>query len=355
MGSQSVSQICLLHLLGHVLNIAHSTLLLAWVGGDGLGSILALGVGAGGLPTRGLFGCRLGCGSWGSTCLGRRHRRGSCGRGSGRGGCSALVCCRRSSCLREWHDRPGTGSGCGCSSAGPSHGLRRRSWLRSSWLDGLGSGLGNRSRAGIRWLFWLLQVFLRELLRKLLGGSLRIGWGRLLDFGLVDLLGLGEVLRSITIDISNVLRGSYLLKLLGNDIHFQAADFFAGFCVGVNILRRNLNDGLLLGGLGFLGSSIESRRSSVLTALFNVSQDVIQNKISRRLLRKNKCLDKLLGLCSLVGRFADDLNNDVVEGSLGIDIGDSNLAVLEIELLDAFLDSLRSRMSVSPKLADAEM
>jgi hypothetical protein len=64
------------------------------------------------------------------------------------------------------------------------------------------------------------------------------------------------------------------------------------------------------------------------------------------LLRENESLHELLGLSSFDGGFADDLDDDVLEGGLGVDVGDADLAVLELELLDALLDVLGANVSI---------
>lgn len=43
-----------------------------------------------------------------------------------------------------------------------------------------------------------------------------------------------------------------------------------------------------------------------------------------------------------VGDFANDLNDDVRVGALGIDVGDADLGIVEVKLFDAVIDSLRS-------------
>lgn len=55
---------------------------------------------------------------------------------------------------------------------------------------------------------------------------------------------------------------------------------------------------------------------------------------------ENEGLHELLGVASLVGRLANDLDDNVVERSLGVYVGNANFAVLEIEFLDAILDVL---------------
>jgi hypothetical protein len=42
-----------------------------------------------------------------------------------------------------------------------------------------------------------------------------------------------------------------------------------------------------------------------------------------------------------VRNLANDLDDDVRIGALGIDIGNANLGVVEVEFLDAVIDSLR--------------
>ena len=57
-----------------------------------------------------------------------------------------------------------------------------------------------------------------------------------------------------------------------------------------------------------------------LTFLVDVSEDVIENEVSGRLLGKNECLDEFLELGGFIGCFTDDLYDDVIEGGLGIDV-----------------------------------
>lgn len=59
------------------------------------------------------------------------------------------------------------------------------------------------------------------------------------------------------------------------------------------------------------------------------------------MLGKNEGLDEFLEFGGFVRRFTDDLNDDVVEGCLGVNVGDTYFAVLEVEFADTFLDSLR--------------
>jgi hypothetical protein len=78
----------------------------------------------------------------------------------------------------------------------------------------------------------------------------------------------------------------------------------------------------------------------LLTLLVYVSEDIVKNEVSGGLLGEDECLDKLLELGGFVGCFTDDLNDDVVVGSLGIDVRDADFAVLEVEFLNSLLNSL---------------
>lgn len=79
----------------------------------------------------------------------------------------------------------------------------------------------------------------------------------------------------------------------------------------------------------------------ILSLLVDVSENIVENKVSGGLLGKDEGLAELLELRRLVGRFADDLNDNVVEGRLGIDVGDTDFAVLEVEFEDTFLNCLQ--------------
>ena len=78
----------------------------------------------------------------------------------------------------------------------------------------------------------------------------------------------------------------------------------------------------------------------LLTFLIYVSEDVIENKVSGGLLGEDEGLTEFLELGGFVRGFTDDLNDDVLEGTLGVDVGDTDFAVLKVEFADTFLDSL---------------
>jgi hypothetical protein len=79
---------------------------------------------------------------------------------------------------------------------------------------------------------------------------------------------------------------------------------------------------------------------------------------------ENESLSELPVGLRLVGDFADDLDDDVDVGGLGVDVGDADLAVLELELLYPVVDGLegvnepsraRCDFNVAYPLADADL
>lgn len=64
------------------------------------------------------------------------------------------------------------------------------------------------------------------------------------------------------------------------------------------------------------------------------------------LLSEDKGLDEFPRVLGLVGDLANDLDKDVLQRSLGVDVGDADLAVLEVELRDALLDVLAADRDV---------
>lgn len=315
MSLQGALEVGVLDLIRDVLYIAHGALLLNG-SRDGLRSVLTLGVCAGRLPSRGLLAWCLSCRRRG----GGLRRSGGCGGGRGRS--PGLGCCRRGGSLGERDNRPRSGSG--RSPAGPGHGLRGASGLSGSRLGsgccGLGLGLG--SRGGVLGLLGLLGILLGELL----GSSVTISRGESFGLGLRDVGSLGRGLGRNPIDSL----GRHVLELL-----LHGGGIEVGHILGS--LRSRLGLGYRLGGslLGLRGSVDDRLYSLILALLVDESEDVVQNKVTLGLLRKDKGLAKLLGLAGFVRGLANDLDDDVVKGGLGVDVGDADFAVLEIEILDA--------------------
>jgi hypothetical protein len=71
-----------------------------------------------------------------------------------------------------------------------------------------------------------------------------------------------------------------------------------------------------------------------------VTEDIIKDKVAVGLLGEDEGLDEALVGLALVGDFTNDLDDDVGVGALGVDVGDADLCVLEVELLDALVDGL---------------
>jgi len=94
-----------------------------------------------------------------------------------------------------------------------------------------------------------------------------------------------------------------------------------------------LSGALWLGHLNILGLGGSSGwllvegRLYFFTFLLNVSENVVQDEESAWLSGKDESL-------------SDDLNNDVFLGALGIDVGDANLAFLEIKSSNTLLNLL---------------
>jgi len=77
--------------------------------------------------------------------------------------------------------------------------------------------------------------------------------------------------------------------------------------------------------------------------LFNdVAEDVVEDKVTVGLTGEDEGLGKLLVWLGLVRDLTNDLNDDVGVGGLRVDIGDANLAISEVEVLDVLIDSLAS-------------
>ncbi len=84
--------------------------------------------------------------------------------------------------------------------------------------------------------------------------------------------------------------------------------------------------------LGLLGVVIE--------ILVDESENIVEDKVARWLLGEDKSLNKFLRFGGLVRSLANDLDYDVVSGALRVNVGDADLAVLNIKILDPFLDCL---------------
>jgi hypothetical protein len=90
----------------------------------------------------------------------------------------------------------------------------------------------------------------------------------------------------------------------------------------------------LLDGSGLLGGL------SLILLIDDVAEDVVQHKVAVGLSSEDKGLGELLVRGGLVGDFTNDLDDDVVVRGLRVDIGDANLALGEVKLLDTVVDGL---------------
>jgi hypothetical protein len=78
----------------------------------------------------------------------------------------------------------------------------------------------------------------------------------------------------------------------------------------------------------------------LLGLLGKITEDVVQYEVTVGLLGEDECLGETLVGVALIGDLADDLNDNVGLGALGVDVGDANLRVLEVVELDALVDCL---------------
>jgi hypothetical protein len=105
-----------------------------------------------------------------------------------------------------------------------------------------------------------------------------------------------------------------------------------GFCLRNSTRGRRLLDATSVGGLVnlllFLG------------LLCQVPEDVVQDEVAIGLFGKDESLHKALMRLAFVGDLANDLDDNVRVGALRVDIGDADLGIIEIKLLDAVIDGL---------------
>jgi hypothetical protein len=86
--------------------------------------------------------------------------------------------------------------------------------------------------------------------------------------------------------------------------------------------------------------SLLLRSLLILGLVGEIAEDVVQNKVTVGLLGKNKGLHEPLVRLALVGDLTDDLDDDVGVGALRVDVGNADLGVVEVEVLDALINGL---------------
>jgi hypothetical protein len=84
----------------------------------------------------------------------------------------------------------------------------------------------------------------------------------------------------------------------------------------------------------------------LLGLLGEVAEDVVQHKVTVGLLCQDEGLRETLVGLTLVGDLANDLDDNVGVGALGVDVGYADLGVLEVEALDALVDGLRLLVAI---------
>jgi hypothetical protein len=241
-------------------------------------------------------------------------------RSSGSRSRSAALAHRRSSSLGERNNRLRKGSG---SSAGPCHGLRRSCRLLGSCRR-RSDRLENGCRARILRLLGLLHVFLGKLLSSLISGV-----GGLLGLRLRVLSH--RLLGGVAVEGHAILRSGNLFKLLINNFGVEGRGLILGFLDRLGSLGLDSGNKFLRSGSGWLlGRLLRSSSRLVIALIVDISQDIIENKVAGGLLGKDKGLDELLGGFVVVASLANHLDDDVLKGSLGVNIGYPDLAVVEV-------------------------
>lgn len=116
----------------------------------------------------------------------------------------------------------------------------------------------------------------------------------------------------------------------------------AGHGLGLHGVGDGSRGGLLeAAGSGGGGRVLLSLFGNDVILLFNnVAEDVVKDKVTVGLTSKDKGLGEFFVGSRLVRDLANDLDDNVVVRGLGIDVGDADLAVLEVKLLDAVVDCL---------------
>ena len=250
---------------------------------------------------------------------------------------------------------------------------------------GGGSGLGGGGRLGLRW--GLLTSGCGDNGRHhLVGGSRKAGpgardgglghsdgsslgrgrgrcRGRLL--GLLDLSG--DLDRGLGLLGGFGSRGGRLDSLggllnLGGLLSWRIGDSLCGRFLLCDLLELVVDLGqvliaarelgrLLLGSGGSGGRLLDAIGSGLellllLGLLGQVAEDVVEDKVSVGLLGKDKGLDEALVGLAVVGDFSNDLDDNVRIGALRVDVGDADLGVLEVEVLDALVYGLEKSMGL---------
>lgn len=78
----------------------------------------------------------------------------------------------------------------------------------------------------------------------------------------------------------------------------------------------------------------------ILRLLSEVAEDVVEDEVAVGLLGEDESLREALVRLALVRDLTDDLDDDVGVGTLRIDVRNADLGVMEVEILDAVVDSL---------------
>jgi hypothetical protein len=236
---------------------------------------------------------------------------------------------------------------CGGSKTGPRLGSGGLGWTRRHGDRGCFGCGGSGCRSRIFGLLGLSDLLVSNSFRFL--GSLLDSRRNLLGLGGLDLLG--HLLNGGSwSDLCSRLLLCGLLELVVDLAQVLLAGCDLAALVKRRVLR-NRSRGRLLYAIG--RGRVILELFLLLRLLSEVAEDVVEHKVTVGLLGEDKGLGETLVGLALVGDLADDLDDDVGIRALGVDVGDADLGVLELEALDALVDSLLR--SASPSLGSEVM
>lgn len=147
--------------------------------------------------------------------------------------------------------------------------------------------------------------------------------------------------------------GTGLLELLVDRLGVKSLNTRGGLrgILGLDLLGLGVGSELLRSlRLGNRNRLLSRDIGTLLLALVDVPHDVVEEEVASGLLRENKGLNELLGLTTFIGDLTNDLDDDVGVRCLGVNVGNANLAILEVEPLDGLLDILQDDITVRLEL-----
>ena len=146
---------------------------------------------------------------------------------------------------------------------------------------------------------------------------------------------------------------SCLLGLLGNTVSVMLKLLVDLGDIGL-VRHQGFGGVSRLSNLGGLCSGFRNSLflDKLLSLVSQVAEDIVKHIVTVRLLSQNKGLNEFARRLRLVGNLADNRDKDVVKRGLGINVQDTDLAVLEVKLLEFFVDSLVTELVTGSFILD---